>query len=132
MSDIALTANRVIPITVELYDFSVVEFPDLNVIGKDDSEYKLQFTCRNKGTSPPYTVADSDLSTTDKQEIVFTTFNGAIIIRKATFGSNGTDGIIFFICQLNDMNTIGIWKARPRFRENDVDINYPDTPFLIE
>jgi len=133
MSDIVVVANRIIPITVELYKVVADEFLlDPNIINKEDSEYKLLFTCQNKNATSPFAVANSDLSNTDKQEIVFTTPGGDTIVRKATFEATGSDGEVFYICQLNDMNTAGIWQARPRMTEGDVEINWPNTPFRIE
>jgi hypothetical protein len=132
MSDITATANRVIPITVELYYKDTEEFPDLNVVGQEDSEYKIQFNCTNKNTASPHTVAVSDLSNADKKEIIFTNPDDITYVRPATFGSDGTDGIIFYICQLTDLNTVGKWKIRAKMTEGDVEINYPDIPFLVE
>lgn len=132
MSDITAVVNRIIPITVELYDLVIEEFPDLNVVGKDDGEYKLEFTLQNKGSTAPYTVADSDLSTSDKQEIIFTSPEGKEIIRKATLLTDGTDGVIFYICQKKDMNIVGIWLVRVRVTEDDVVINYPQVPIKVE
>ncbi len=132
MSDITILANRLIPIDVELYDLSVVEFPDINIVGVDDAQYRIQFTLKNKAATSPYAVAVTDLSTTDKQEFVITSPEGILFIRKATFLNTGADGIIFFVCQLNDLNTLGIWKVRARITEGDVVVNYPDVPFLVE
>ena len=131
MSDVTATANRVIPITVELYFFDVVEFPDINIVNKDDSEYKIQFNCTNKDTVSPYTVATSNLSNVDKIEIILTSPTGEDHVRQATFGSDGTDGIIFYIAQLNDLNKVGDWKVRARMAEGDVEINYPTVIFRV-
>ncbi len=132
MSDITVLANRLIPIDVELYDLSVIEFPDINIVGVKDAEYRIQFTLKNKAPTSPYTVAVTNLSTTDKQEFVITSPDGTIFIRQAIFLTDGTDGIIFYVCQLSDLNTLGIWKVRARITEGDVVVNYPDVPFSVE
>ena len=132
MSDITATANRVIPIDTELYFRDIEEFPDLHVVNHKDSEFKIQLTCQNKDASSPYAVAASDISGSDKQEIVFLSPEGREIIRKATFGTSGTDGIIFYICQSTDLDTVGVWQVRARITEGDVEINYPNIPFTVE
>ncbi len=128
---LSLTANRIIPITVELYNRTQEEFPDLNMVGVKDSEFVIKFTCNNKDATSPYAVAASDLSNSDKQEIVFTSPSGETIIRKTTFFTNGTDGIVFFVCQLNDMNIVGRWQVKVRITEGILEINYPNVPFTV-
>ncbi len=128
---ISLTANRIIPLTVELYVRTQEEFPDLNMVGVKDSEFIIKFTCNNKDATSPYSVAASDLSNTDKQEMVFTSPSGEIIIRKTTFFTDGTDGIVFFVCQLNDMNVAGKWQVKVRITEGVLEINYPNVPFTV-
>jgi len=132
MSDITVLANRLIPIDVELYDLSVIEFPDINVVGVKDAEYRIQFTLKNKASTSPYAVGVTDLSTTDQQEFVITSPEDLTFIRKAIFLTNGSDGIIFYVCQLSDLNTLGLWKVRARITEGDVVVNYPDIIFSVE
>jgi len=128
---ISLTANRIIPLTVELYIRTQEEFPDLNMVGVKDSEFVIKFTCNNKDATSPYAVSASDLSNSDKQEMIFTSPEGEIIIRKTIFFTNGTDGIVFFVCQLNDMNVAGRWQVKVRITEGILEINYPNVPFTV-
>jgi ribosome biogenesis protein Nip4 len=132
MSDLATVANRLIPITVELYT-KVTETYLLNpiVVNKDDSEYKILFTLTNKDATSPYAVNTSDVSNADKVEFVFTNNLGSYI-KSATNETDGTDGEVFFMVSLNDLHIIGDWFVHVKLTYDDNEINYPKVPFIVE
>ena len=132
MSDISTVNNRIIPLDLELYDRVVEEFPDKNVVDRNDAEFKIQFTLKNKNASSPYTVAASDVSGADKIELIFKSPNGITYKRLAQFGSDGSDGIIFYVCQENDLNQEGTWFVTTRVTYGDVQVQYPFVPFVVE
>jgi hypothetical protein len=133
MSDISTTANRIIPITVELYIKDAVQYPlDPIVVNKADSEFRIQFTLTNKTATSPYTVAVSDLSNLDKQEVTFTDTRGREIVRPAILFAGGSDGIMFYVCLLNDLNIVGCWEVRATLTKDDVVVNYPNVPIRVE
>jgi hypothetical protein len=133
MGDISITTGRIIPITVELYTKDTVQYPiDPIVVNKDDSEFTLQFILTNKASTTPYAVEVTDISSMDKIEITFLDPEGGEVIRSAILLAGGSDGIMFYVCLLNDLNVVGCWTVRATLTKDDVVVNYPNVPFRVE
>lgn len=132
MSDISTINNRVIPVDVELYTREQEEFPDINVVGKNDSEYKIQFTLKNKNAASPYAVAVSDVSGADKVEILLISPSGTPHLKPTSFGTDGSDGIIFTTIGEAEMNFRGTWRVYALVTYGDIVVTYPRVPFLVE
>jgi hypothetical protein len=133
MSDIATVANRVIPITVELYTTDAVEFPlNPNVVKAADSKYIIQFTLTNKDLASPYAVAATDVSGSDRVEIVFTKEGGGRRVNLMSFLTDGINGAVDYTVEKNDFPSLGAWNVFVRVIYDDISVSYPSVPFLVE
>lgn len=51
-----------------------------------------------------------DVSTASTKKIIFRKSDGTTLIKTASFASDGTDGIIKYVSQEDDIDTLGIWE----------------------
>jgi hypothetical protein len=53
-----------------------------------------------------------DLSVATFKELRFSKPNGSVVTKTPTFLTNGTDGKIYYVTVLNDLDQVGEWKVQ--------------------
>jgi hypothetical protein len=132
MSDLATVANRVIPITVELYTQDVTVYAITPItVNMEDSKYIIQYTLTNKDLASPYAVAITDLSSAERIELIFRQGNSSRVNLMSLL-TDGTDGVVDYTVEINDFPSRGLWDVFARVIYGDINISYPIIPFLVE
>lgn len=69
------------------------------------------------GTAFQITLTDEngniiDVSSATVKQVIFQRPDGTDLVGTASFGTNGTDGVIQYITQANDLNIAGRWQIQ--------------------